>query len=105
MRDGLQSNGDYVIERGGIIYRIRKDMVRALEAYVNEGTPVGGFLKRVISNDLVGAIGYADSDNYFNIQAYADYLHNEMPMYSWGSMERYNTWRKEKADELGESKK
>lgn len=80
-------------------YTIRTDMLRALEAYVQLGVPLGDFLQNVVSNNLVHAAGHADSDNFANLQAYAGWLYNECPMDACGSREKYLAWIEKKATE------
>jgi hypothetical protein len=73
-------------------WRIRADMVEALEAYVQDGIPLGDFLQAVICNDFKAAAGRADDDNLMNLPAFAAYMVNEMPMMSHGSREHYTVW-------------
>jgi hypothetical protein len=60
---------------------IRPEMRKALEAYRLEHQPVGGFLQAVIANDLMGAIGRADTVNgtHAALRDFAWYVHNELP--------------------------
>lgn len=75
-------------------WTIRPDMVDALERYVKEGVPVSDFLRNVICNDFVHAMGHADDGNLRNIQAYGAYLYNQMPHSAWGSEKAYKAWIK-----------
>jgi len=63
-------------------------------SYVIDHCPVGGFLERVISNDLVGAIGKADNNNIRNIPAYINWFYNYAPTDCWGNNEVYKNWIK-----------
>lgn len=67
-------------------------MQRSLDAYIRYGRPVGGFLKAVISNDLVQAAALADGVNVRQLPAFAAYLWNEAPRACWGSAEAYKEW-------------
>ena len=69
-----------------------------LQRYINEGRPVGNFLKAVICNDLRLAVGYADDHNVNNLPAYTTYLHNEAPSGCHGSEAKYKAWIKKFAD-------
>lgn len=59
--------------------------------------PTGGFLEAVLSNDLFGAIGRADTENSQAIHAICTFVYNRLPSGSWGSPERYRNWLSEKA--------
>lgn len=57
----------------------------ALDRYVNHGIIPGGFLTRVLSNDLFGAIAQADSENKKALADICAYIYNELPSGAWGS--------------------
>ena len=57
----------------------------ALDRYVNEGILPGGFLVKVLSNDLFGAVGHADSENKKALADICAYIYNELPSGAWGS--------------------
>lgn len=78
---------------------VRDDMVEALESYVRDGVPLGGFLKAVVCNDFAGAAGKADNWNLDNLPAFGAYVYNEMPSTSHGSIEIYDAWLRRKAAE------
>ena len=73
-------------------FYIPEHMVNALKRYVNEHIETGGFLQKVLENDLVGAAGKADVANLRNLPAYAAYLYNEMPAKCWGSKKAVSDW-------------
>ena len=66
----------------------------AIDAYVANGRPTGGFLEAVLSNDLVSAFARADSSAVANLPHILDYLYNEVPAVCWGSRERVAEWIK-----------
>ena len=74
--------------------RIPEWAILALEDYVNNGHYLGGFLRAVVSNNLINAFSLADDENGFIMKDYAKYVYNEMPMTSWGSEAIYEEWRK-----------
>jgi hypothetical protein len=43
----------------------------------------GDFFRTIISNDLVGAFGHADSTNQYLMIHYATWLYNDCPSNSW----------------------
>ena len=79
-------------------YIIRAEMVEALRDYVEKRIPLGGFLRAVVTNNFKEACGRADSQNIFNLPAFATYVYNEMPAPSQGSPEAYRAWLSKKDD-------
>lgn len=75
---------------------IPERMLEGLRRYIDHGVPTGDFLRLIISNDFVHAVGHADDENVRNLPAYAGYMYNEMPGGSYGSKERYNGWISQK---------
>lgn len=75
-------------------WRIRADMVAALERYVEHGVPLGHFLQSIVGNDFKEACARGDTDNLNNLPAFAVYLYNEMPIGCHGSYEKYHEWLK-----------
>ena len=72
--------------------RIPYHCVGGLREYLELGTPVGGFLEAVLSNDLREACGRADELNQYRLFDYIFFLHNYAPAGSWGSPKAYNNW-------------
>jgi len=64
----------------------------ALDRYVNDRIVPGGFLMAVLSNDLFGAVGYADSHNLAALPDIVKYVYNELPSGCWGSKEAIWKW-------------
>ncbi len=60
----------------------------ALDRYVNQKYLPGGFLMAVLSNDLFGAVGRADSENLAALPDIVKYVYNHMPANSWGSVDK-----------------
>jgi len=75
---------------------IPQRMKSTLAEYVIDHSWTGGFLERILINDLVGAVGKADNDNIKNIPAYINWLYNYAPTDCWGSKEKYEKWIKNK---------
>lgn len=69
----------------------------SIDAYVATGRPTGGFLEAVLSNDLMEALGRADSGAIDNLPHIVAYVYNEAPSGCWGSRERVREWIKERA--------
>lgn len=72
--------------------KIEPRFKESIDRYVSDGIPTGGFLKAVMENDLVGAIGTADADAIQNIKHIICYLWNEVPAPCWGSKEKVRMW-------------
>lgn len=51
-----------------------------LERYVDAGTPTGDFLRAVLEDRLVAAVGAADAHNVALLHVYATYLYRHVPM-------------------------
>ena len=64
----------------------------ALDRYVNDRIAPGGFLMAVLSNDLFGAVGQADSENLAALPDIVRYVYNEMPSGSWGNKDIIWRW-------------
>jgi hypothetical protein len=73
--------------------------IRSLDSYVRARTPTGDFLESVLSNDLKGAIAYADAENLEALPAIVSYVVNHMPARCQGSPERYRRWLNYTEDE------
>ena len=68
----------------------------ALDRYVNDRLLPGGFLTAVLSNDLFGAVGSADSENLAALPEIVRYVYNELPANSWGSKDKIWRWVEDK---------
>ena len=73
-------------------YIIRREMIEALERYVQKGIPTGHFLRAVLAHDLMQACQRADHWNLPNLPAYAAYIYNEIPHNCHGSYEIVDRW-------------
>lgn len=72
---------------------------RSMRLYVEKGIPTGGFLERVLCNDLVGAAGAADHFNMQALDKYAGWLYNDAPRACWGSVDAVDAWIRHKGME------
>lgn len=73
-------------------YGISESTKDSLDRYVNHRIQPGGFLTAVLSNDLVGAVGRADSFNKKVIPEIITYIYNQLPSNCWGSSEKVQDW-------------
>ena len=72
--------------------QIPDHMVEPIEAYVQYGRPVGGFLTALLSNDLTGSVARADDTNRQALPAYAMLMHCRLPSQCHGSREKVDAW-------------
>jgi hypothetical protein len=63
-----------------------------LDEYVKRGRYPGGFLEAVLTNDLFGAFGRADTGNLEAIPLLVKYIYNRCPHLCWGSKEKMEQW-------------
>jgi hypothetical protein len=72
----------------------------SITRYVNEGVPTGGFLEAVLANDLMEAVGRADSTSLVNLFDICVFIYNEIPVAAHGSRERVAAWLERKQAEI-----
>ena len=66
----------------------------AMQRYIENRIPPGGFLMAVLSNNLVEACSRADSINRERLFDIVSFLYNEVPSVCWGSPEKVKAWLK-----------
>jgi len=71
---------------------ITRQAKMGLDRYVKYRIPTGGFLRAVLENDFMRAIGKADIDNLCTITELRDYILSELPMECYGSPEAVSEW-------------
>lgn len=62
--------------------------------WVVYGIEPGDFLRAVLRNDMMDAMGRADDINRHRMFELCTFLYNGMPAGSYGSRERYAAWKK-----------
>lgn len=67
-------------------------MIEGIVAYIADRRPPGGFLRRVLENDLMGALGKADSTNINCLRGYGMFLYNYAPITCRGSPRKVAAW-------------
>jgi hypothetical protein len=84
---------------------MREDIKDALDRYVTYHISPGGFLKAVLSNDLMGAIGRADYENRQDFLDICAYVYDNVPSICHGSPESVEAWlARRNTPEMDESK-
>jgi hypothetical protein len=72
-----------------------KDLTKqTIDLYVQKGIPGGSFIHAVMSNNLMEAIGQADSENLRDIHSICQYVYCHCPHECWGSPEKVKIWVK-----------
>ena len=74
---------------------IRPDIKNALDNWAEHGLKPGDFLTAVLENNLMEALGRADSYNRATIFQISQYLYNDMPSPCHGSPEKVKAWAAE----------
>ena len=76
--------------------RIRPDIRAALDEWGTGESPFcGDFLRAVLSNDLMGAVGRADEYNRLTLWVIVSYVYNVLPSICHGSPEKVAAWAAE----------
>ena len=65
----------------------------SINRYVEHGLEPGGFVKAVLSNDLVGAFKQADTASLRGLQDILGYCRWKIPATCWGSPEKVKNWQ------------
>lgn len=77
-------------------YLIKPETKEALDRYVNDRIPTGDFLRAVLENNLMEALGRADLGNRITIFEICQYIYNELPSPCHGSPEKVQAWLERK---------
>lgn len=67
-------------------------VITALNRYVVHHIPTGGFLRAVLENDFMRAVGGADNDNLCCLLEIRDFILGNLPMECYGSKEKVKDW-------------
>ncbi len=71
---------------------IPHEILMGLARYINQRILPGGFLRAVLSNDLMGAVCRADPDSLAALQHICKFLYNHCPSPCHGSKEKMIAW-------------
>ncbi len=64
----------------------------AIDRYVEHRHTPGRFVRRVLCNDLTGAVLHADEDSLAALLEIVRYAFNKIPYSYWGSAEKVAAW-------------
>lgn len=71
---------------------IPESVVGGLRRYVVNRIPTGGFLRAVLENDLMEAMGRADDLNREYLDNIVQFCNEALPWVCWGSQAKCNEW-------------
>jgi hypothetical protein len=69
---------------------MNKHTKETIDNYINHGLDGGGFIRAVITNDLLGAISCGDSESIRDLKEITSYCFNRIPAEYYGSVEAYH---------------
>ena len=64
----------------------------SIDLYVSHGVPTGAFLRAVLSNNLLEAIGRGDPMALQTLPHTVSYLYNKCPGICWGRLDKVAAW-------------
>ena len=64
----------------------------AFQRYFEYGIATGGFLQKVLENDLMSAVGRADENHVLRLRNICEFIFNQLPSVCHGSAEKFDTW-------------
>jgi hypothetical protein len=88
-----QTAAEYVteqMEQG--FHLIPPHMRDSIKLYILHGIPPGSFLTALLSNDFMGAVARADSDNGAALIGWGRFFYNYVPSGSHGSPAAFRAW-------------
>ena len=68
------------------------ETLESLQRYADNHIETGGFLRAVLENDLMEAVGRADEINQQDLFDICGYVYNDMPAICHGSPEKVQAW-------------
>jgi len=71
---------------------MRPEIKYSLDEYRDHRVPTGGFLKKVLENDLFLAFAAADEGNIRDMFEIVKYIWNNFPVGIYGSPEEVKNW-------------
>lgn len=87
-----QTSKVVVVEDGDAFIEVPTYLVLGILRYVVEGIPTGGFLAAVLENDLVVAVGQADTTSWKYLGEIVTLMTTCLPTRCWGSAEKRSSW-------------
>lgn len=75
-------------------FAVKESTLNGLDRYAQNRIPTGDFLRAVLENDLMQAMGRADESNRAAMFSICGYVYNELPSACHGSPEKVKAWLK-----------
>lgn len=75
-------------------------LIKALEKYVKDRIPTGGFLRAVLENDLSTAVSYADGENILILDKIMGFVRCAVPIIAQGNSDKVQGWLAGVEDQL-----
>jgi hypothetical protein len=69
-----------------------EEAIGALRRYQDHQLDPGGFLRAVLSNDLVEAVNRGDAESLQSLPAITRHVYSNLPSNIWGSKERVQNY-------------
>jgi hypothetical protein len=66
----------------------------AIARYLGQRAEPGRFVRCVLENDLMGAVGAADEESARELKSLVDWCWQSLPSNAWGTKERVRAWLK-----------
>lgn len=79
---------------------MKENIKAAIDRYVKRRCPTGSFLRAVLENNLMEAIGRADDENRVSLFEICSYIHNKCPSICYGSPKKVKEWLNPKDADL-----
>jgi len=77
-------------------YGLPEYMAGGMFRYLAHHIGPGRFMQAVLSNDLCGAVGGADTNNGARLKEWVQFCYQELPTNCWGSHEAVQDWIKKR---------
>ena len=81
---------------------MNEHMKETIDNYINHGLDGGGFVRAVITNDLLGAISTGDSESIRDLKEITSYCFNRIPAKYYGSVDAYHRRLEEREEQREE---
>ncbi len=72
--------------------RAPRRLLESLNRFGQDGVPTGGFLRAVLTNNLIEAAAHADIESAPHLVSIALYVHHELPFGCFGSVAKVDAW-------------
>jgi hypothetical protein len=78
---------------------MRSTTKHSIDMYLLHGCDPGHWLGAVLSNSLIGAFRFADSDSQAELPEVVRYLWNDLRSDCWGSRDVFEAWKRHQGED------